>query len=618
LLGFFSNQPGMADTGIFQGAARTTGFAIAVEGEFVYIAGEASNLSGSMPPGSLDLGGGMKDIYLAKLRQDGSLVYSALIGGRDMDSAYAIAVRQGVVYLLGETWSYDFPGAPGNAGESDALLLALAADGSQILWARRFGGSGQDTGRALAIHAGSLYMTGVSWSEDLAPSGGTGLGDGFVARLELDGRLAWLQVFGGRTLDVPFDLAVGDSGVWIAGQSFSTDFGGVQQGGGDAFMTRFSLGGAQQFANLYGGRAEDMAYGIGLAGDGGVYLAGATQSGGLTPAFGTFGGSFDGFMMRINADGSLQSTTYLGGSSADYAHDVLSLPNGGALVVGVTYSQTFPLGYTRAETGAGRSNAFIAHLQPTGDLVDAWLVGGSGDDQALAAELTPQGLWLAGRFSTGPLGFALLVPPEEIPGVPIPGTTQPQPTATLALTATPQPTETPRLTATDLPTATLPEVPTSLTATPLTAETAYPADTVPVTLGTPTEAFDPTQAQAVTQTAEAVLTLGLPLDGVPGETAPPPVTATLRRVWERVGPAFSGKDEAGGLPVGLLVGGGLLLAAGLAGVVVAISRKQSPGKLEDFAKEAEIPVHDEPKSPQSGQRKRKRADKKPSDEDLLL
>ena len=82
-----------------QAELRVTTFAVAYEDEHVYIAGEATGLAGSLPPGSLDLGGGMKDIYLAKLRLDGTPVYSALIGGRSNESAYALAVDQGVVYL---------------------------------------------------------------------------------------------------------------------------------------------------------------------------------------------------------------------------------------------------------------------------------------------------------------------------------------------------------------------------------------------------------------------------------------------------------------------------------------------------------------------------------------
>jgi len=552
-------------SGQAQAEPRVTAFAVVYEGDFVYVAGEATGLAGSLPPGSLDLGGGMKDIYLAKLRLDGTPVYSALIGGGDNDSAYALAVDRGVVYLLGETWSYDFPGAPGNAGESDAVLLALAADGSQVLWARRFGGSDQDAGRALALHGGNVYAAGITWSDDLLPGAARGNADGFLARVGLDGRLDWLTVFGGSDLDAPFGLAVSADGAWVAGQSFSRDFGGAQNGAGDAFAARFSLAGEQQLARLYGGREEDMAYGIALAVDGGAYLAGGTQSAGLTPSIGNHTGGYDGFLMRIAPDGGLLSTTYLGGTRSDYAHNVLSLPDGGALVSGVTYSSSFPASLGREEIGAGSSTAFITHLDSGGALVDAWLAGGDGDDIAYAAALTPGGLWLAGRFSTGPLGYALLVPPNQIPGVPLPQVLQPVPTATLALTATPQPTETP----VPEPTPTL----EAMTATALAEATApapdetQPPTAVPTsTAAAPEEALEPSEVAAITRTAAVALTQGTPAAMITVGADADLVTVT--------------PPDDSGFPIGLVVGGGLLLAAGLGGAVYVIVQKRKNQNLD--------------------------------------
>jgi hypothetical protein len=202
--------------------------------------------------------------------------------------------------------------------------------------------------------------------------------------------------------------------------------------------------------------------------------------------------------------------------------------------------------------------------------VDAWLTGGDGDDLAYAAALTPNGLWLAGRFSSGPLGYALLVPSEEIPGVPLPDQQTPQPTATLAATATPQPTET------LLPTSTATLIPTATAANELT-ETAMAADEEPteaeaIITGTPSEAD---LELGTTRTVEAALTQGTPAEAITTGTETPPLTATPGL---EESPGESPDDS--GIPTGLLVGGGLLLAGALGGAVYFINRKIKKDNME--------------------------------------
>jgi hypothetical protein len=436
-----------------QPSSRIDAYSLAVEdGEYLYLVGDAINPSDQLPAGSLDLAGGMLDMWVAKLRPDGSPVFQALIGGKADDAAHAVVVRQGVIYILGETWSTDFPGAPGNAGENDAVVLALAADGSQILWARRFGGSDQDAGRAIALLENNLYLTGITWSQDFIPGSAKGDADGFLARLDLSGNLAWNIQFGGLGLDAPFGLAAGPGGIWVTGETFSADLAGTPFGGGDIFALRFDANGARQFAGLYGGAGEDVSYAAGLAPDGNLYLAGDTQSAGLPGANGRFGGGTDGFLMHIKPDGSILSSNYLGGSGLDTGMALTVLPNGDALVAGGTYSPQFPTGYTLSAASKGDQDAFLAQINPAGELVSVSLQGGSGDDAARGVGITANAIALAGRFSVGGLPYLLLVPSADLGDATLPTNAPPLPTATLALTATARPTETPGPTRTATPT----------------------------------------------------------------------------------------------------------------------------------------------------------------------
>lgn len=563
-LGIFS-LPHMAhaDTGFFQESFRTAAFGLAVEGEYVYILGEAVNYQGELLENDLDLSGGMKDILLVKLRLDGTPVFTALIGGSDDDTAYGLAVREGAVYIFGETWSRDFPGAPGNAGEDDALLLALAADGSEILWARRFGGSDQDAGRALALYDDALYLTGITWSGDLLPGASLGDADGFLGRVALDGHLDWMKIFGGRALDAPYDITVFNEQIWIGGQSFSRDFGGTHQGEGDAFAAHFSIDGEKQFVGMYGGREADIAFAISPNQGGGTLLAGGTRTENLLGAEGDFSGNYDGFLMTIDIEGELQQTTYFGGTGVDYAYDIEQTTDGDLYLVGETSSSVFPLGSEQTRDAFGEEDAFIIQINPEGTVINSWLKGGADADRARAGMLTSEGLWLAGDFSTGNLPYGMLVPSSDLGSIILPTLEPPIPTATLAPTATQQPTETPLPTSTPTPQPTTPQ---TATAEALNANTEMAAAT--------------TTAEFLEITTTGTVTITESDEGVEMTTVSESVTQTAatsgeERLEDDLGALPSENEGQDGLSTSLLVGGGLLLAAGVGGVFYWVRRNKA-------------------------------------------
>ncbi len=421
---------------------RQTAYALAIEGDYVYIAGNAVGLSGYLPEGSLNMSGGMEDIWLIKLKKDGTPVFQALIGGSFSDSAYGITVHQGVVYLIGETWSSDFPAAPGSAGENDSVILAIAADGSGILWARRFGGSDQDSGRAISFSGNSIYFTGITWSKDFISGQTKGDADGFLGRIEVDGSLSWLKVFGGNLLDAPFDIVSNESQVWITGQTYSFNFGATPIGGGDIFLTRFSTEGLLEFNGMFGGKGEDLGFALSLT-DGEVIIIGATQSEELVLPLGEYVDDFDTLIMKLNTNHEVVFSRYLGGTGHDYGYDVKSLPNGDSVVVGVTYSPSFPSGNDQELTTSGNGDGFIVLVSSDGDIGELLLIGGEDSDRASAFDYDAEGFWIAGQFSDNELAYLTYLESNIFSLGPLPTNQPPLATATPAVTATSQPTETP-------------------------------------------------------------------------------------------------------------------------------------------------------------------------------
>ncbi len=148
-------------------------------------------------------GGGLVDIFVAKLTADGSsLVFSTYLGGGDADyqSASTLALdADGNIYTTGFTYSNDFPlkqslqsfiGATGGY-RTDAFVAKFSPMGT-LLYSTLIGGHGDDRGTSIAVDSNrTVYVTGVTYSDDFPlvnPFQKTygGAGDVFVIKLAPD------------------------------------------------------------------------------------------------------------------------------------------------------------------------------------------------------------------------------------------------------------------------------------------------------------------------------------------------------------------------------------------------------------------------------------------------
>jgi beta-propeller repeat-containing protein/FIMAH domain-containing protein len=116
----------------------------------------------------------------------------------------------------------------------------------------------------------------------------------------------------------------------------------------DAFAATLSAGGGSlEFSTYLGGSKADEATGIAIDADGNTYIAGNTQSQDfpvLHPVQPGFGGTSDVFVVKISATGVLTYATYLGGSGSEYHARIGVDADGQAHVAGVTWSMSdFPV-----------------------------------------------------------------------------------------------------------------------------------------------------------------------------------------------------------------------------------------------------------------------------------
>src|ERR1700683_4794984 len=218
---------------------------------------------------------------------------------------------------------------------------------------------------ALALGAdGTAYVAGVALASaaDIDLSGTrSGEGSAFVARISNDGsQLIYFTFLGTDATSEARAIAVDVSGnAYVTGQTRSKTFPVIDalQSGcsrnvsgqctGDAFVAKLNTQGSIVYSTYLGGSGEDAGHAIAIDANGNMYVAGTTTSNDF-PTFKTeqtsLGGGQDAFIAKISADGShLFFATYLGGNGDDESRGIAVDATGNIFVTGSTASTDFPV-----------------------------------------------------------------------------------------------------------------------------------------------------------------------------------------------------------------------------------------------------------------------------------
>ncbi|MGE5610080.1 MAG: hypothetical protein ACM359_12565, partial [Bacillota bacterium] len=220
-------------------------------------------------------------------------------------------------------------------GGTDVFIIRLRGDGS-LSWAGNVGGDDDDSYYGMDAGAdGDVYLAGAFRLEgDLDPSRGVypmvtqGVDDTYVLRVNgTTGKLTWAKVYGEDSTSQPVSglAADGHGGVYVTGQYFRTvgfdrensAFTMEGIGGQDIYLGHLvSNGGKTQSGASWdwlmpiGGEEDEVAGGIALGPTGDVYLTGSFgattefQPGVASSAL-TSLGELDAFVARYSSKGKL-------------------------------------------------------------------------------------------------------------------------------------------------------------------------------------------------------------------------------------------------------------------------------------------------------------------------
>jgi ribosomal protein S11 len=288
-------------------------------------------------------GAGWSDFFLIKTDANGNIIWAKTYGGTGWDEANSVQQTSDGGYIV--------------VGARDAFLVKTDANGN-IIWAKTYGGIYSDYAYSVQQTSdGGYIVTGGTYYI------GAGSYDIFLIKTDANGNIIWAKTYGGTSWDYAYSVQqTSDGGYILAGvtYSFGTSY--------DIFLIKTDANGNIIWAKTYGGTSYDGAYSVQQTLDGGYIVAGWTYS---------FGGAYDIFLIKTDANGNIQWAKTYGGTYWDSAYSVQQTSDGGYIVAGTTLS-----------FGAGGWDIFLIKTDANGNVIWAKTYGGTSDDHASSVQQT--------------------------------------------------------------------------------------------------------------------------------------------------------------------------------------------------------------------------------------
>ena len=397
-----------------------------------------------------------QDAYLAQYNSSGVLqwVKQFSSSGTDFTTGVTVDGTDNVIVVGAFASTADFAGdGAGGAGDltslgSNDLFMAKYSAAGNFVWAKRAGGTGNDSGWQGAVFAdstGNVYLNvpfqgtadfggdGIGGTGDLVSLGGTA--DNAVVKYNSSGVFQWANRIGSATTEWPQEITTDSSNnVLVIGNSAAavTDFGGdgiggtgdvTNRGSYDAYLAKYSPSGALTWAKSIGSTGydwgEDISSGandsimvtayfpltMDTAGDG---IGGASAADDLVSA-----GGKDVMVAKYTSSGSLVWSKRFGSTGDDNTVDG-DVDNAGNYYITGAFNGTVDFAGDGAGgegdlVSAGAKDVFTAKYTTSGSFEWAKRGGGTGDDGGFLGgiDVSPGGSTIhIGDLHPGSIDFA--------------------------------------------------------------------------------------------------------------------------------------------------------------------------------------------------------------------
>lgn len=341
------------------------------------------------------------DYWVMKFNSNDELEWNKTYGGTlDDRGNKIIQTHDGGYAIVGNSQSSDND-ATQNAGSYDFWVVKLTSYGV-VSWEKSIGYTGSDKGLSLIQTADNGYL--LSGVIDVTASGGAGNskailhagGDYWTIKLSAGGVTQWTKYFGGTLSETLFDaIQTADGGFVLVGSSDSTDVDiSNNKGTYDFWIVKIDADGALVWEKNFGGSEIDEARGIALTGDGNYLIVGDTRS--VDADVSQNSGAADLWLIKITPNGDLLWEKTYGGGSFDVGRAITKTQDGGFLIAGSSRSQDGDL-----TSNNGQNDAWVLKINNSGVIEWQKTIGGSNIDFAYGVtELNDRKVIVVGESSS--------------------------------------------------------------------------------------------------------------------------------------------------------------------------------------------------------------------------
>lgn len=340
-------------------------------------------------------------------------LWDKTIGGNGYEYEVKVIPTSDGGYMVAGSSSSDASGdkSENSKGNLDYWLIKLNDSGTKQ-WDKTIGGNGADFLEDIRQTSDGGYILAGSSQSDLSgdKSEGSLSQDVWIVKLSASGSIEWDNTLGGSDGESVQEIRqTADGGYIFISDSFS-GLGGdkteTSRGSFDLWVVKLNANGSKAWDRTYGGSDYEMNGSMSLTADGGIIIgamSGSGISGDKTQA--NFGQP-DYWILKLSSSGAKEWDRTFGGDNSDFFKRIVQTPSGDYLAAGDSYSGIS--GNKSADSKAASSRDFwVVKVDGNGNKIWDKTYGRGGQYD----ELTSLAITFDGGFVLG--GWSLALDPQE-------------------------------------------------------------------------------------------------------------------------------------------------------------------------------------------------------------